>query len=316
MHALQSSRVLSPDTNGGPNEQAHTPVSSCICIFSAVYSQTRYVTVIVVKANLRGSPSASGALIGEVRSGEKFSLLEERGSWYLVETPSYVGWLHGNTIEFSSGPSKSRSVPNNSRAAPVGVISPDNQRLRVPDPESVKPEMLDVSGDQGYDVVIANYDDIYLRENPPDTVSLGDPLPSPVKQLKRGDQMVLLGRTKTRNWINVIDLSSGEEGWVYVSHVKIYYTRNPKTSLPNFQERRTYSDRSPELNVTNKTNRTLNLRLGTQRYTIEPFGSKTITVAAGSYNFYASVPRAYPLMGEKYWSDGVIYSWTFFIDSK
>jgi hypothetical protein len=67
--------------------------------------QQRYVTVIVLKANLRGTPSTTGRVVAEVRKDETLKLLEERGSWYLVQTASYVGWLHGSTIRFSSAES-------------------------------------------------------------------------------------------------------------------------------------------------------------------------------------------------------------------
>jgi SH3-like domain-containing protein len=276
----------------------------------AGYAQDRYVTVISVKANLRGTPSTTGDVVDEVRKDETFKLLEERGSWYLVQTPSYVGWLHGSTIRFSSQPSAFRQ-----RASQASrPVSPDNPSLRIPDPDSIAPEWIDTENDQGYDIAVNNYDGVFLRGESPDTVSLGEPLPTPIKRLKRGDRFVILSRTKTKNWINVIDLESGNEGWVYVSHVKIYYTRNPKSSVPEFQERRTASNRSPEITIKNDTDRTLSLRVGDQRYTIESYSSRTISLTAGTYKFYASAPRVYPLMGEKYWSNGSVYSWTFYIE--
>lgn len=75
----------------------------CLIVVS-VHAQTKYVTVIAINANLRGSPSTSGNIVGAVRKGETFKLIEERGAWYLVETPNYVGWLHGSTIKLASDP--------------------------------------------------------------------------------------------------------------------------------------------------------------------------------------------------------------------
>ncbi len=276
--------------------------------------QDQFGHVIVSRANLRGTPSTAGKIVREVPQYESFRVIDQRPPWYLVQTDSYVGWLHGSTIKFGlPDPLLSKQPKQADQNRESGFRSPDDARLRVPDPEQVRPEILAATDDDGYDLVVSNYDGVFLRETAPDSEALGGPLPPRVKLLKRGDQMVLLSRTKTRNWVNVIDLDSGEEGWVYISHVKIYYTRNPKTSLPNFEERRTYSDQNPELQIKNDTNRTLSLRVGSARYKIEAFGSRTISVEPGSYKFYASVPRAYPLMGERYWSKGIIYSWTFFI---
>lgn len=268
--------------------------------------QERYVTVIVVKANLRGTPSTTGSVVAEVRKDETFKLLEERGSWYLVQTSSYAGWLHGSTIRFSSPP---KSPPVQSPR----FVSPDIPNVRVPNPDTVTPEWLESTEDNGYDIAVNNYDGALLREEPSEYGSSDEPLPPPIKRLSKGDQLVLLNRTKRRNWINVIDLDSGSEGWVYVSHVRIYYTRNPKSSVPVFQETRVGSDREPEIIVKNDTNRLLTLRIGGSVYKIEAYTTRTLYLTSGTYKFYAFVPRAYPLMGEKYWPKGMRYSWTFFI---
>ena len=57
------------------------------------------VTVISIKANLRGTPSTSGLVVTTVNKGEKFELIKDDAPWYLVQTPTYVGWIHGNSIE-------------------------------------------------------------------------------------------------------------------------------------------------------------------------------------------------------------------------
>lgn len=268
--------------------------------------QDRYVTVIVIKANLRGTPSTTGSVVAEVRKDETLKLLEERCSWYLVQTSSYVGWLHGSTIRFSSA---QRAGPSQSTRA----VSPDIPNLRVPNPDSVAPEWLESGEDNGYDLVVNNYDGALLRGEPSEYPPLNEPLPPPIKRLKKGDQLVLLNRMKRRNWINVIDLDSGSEGWVYVSHVRIYYTRNPKSTVPVFRETRVDSDLEPEIIIKNDTNRLLTLRIGSTVYKIEGYTTRTLYLTSGTYKFYASVPRAYPLMGEKHWPKGVRYSWTFFL---
>lgn len=82
-----------------------------------VGQQPRYVTVIAENANLRGTPSTSGKVLDVVEEGERFRLIETRGAWYLVETPEYVGWLHGNTIKLGTRSAQSSSSPSRNKAA-------------------------------------------------------------------------------------------------------------------------------------------------------------------------------------------------------
>jgi hypothetical protein len=56
------------------------------------------VSVTAIKANLRGTPSSDGIIVTTVSQGEKFELIINKGAWYLVQTPKYVGWIHGNAI--------------------------------------------------------------------------------------------------------------------------------------------------------------------------------------------------------------------------
>jgi hypothetical protein len=71
-------------------------------LFLAIVSGTNIaqdqVIVISEKANLRGTPNIAGVIVTTVSSGEKFELIKEEAPWYLVQTPKYVGWLHGNAI--------------------------------------------------------------------------------------------------------------------------------------------------------------------------------------------------------------------------
>jgi uncharacterized protein YgiM (DUF1202 family) len=72
-----------------------------LIIFSvAVFAQT--VIVITDKANLRGTPNQEGIVVTEVSSGEEFDLIKQQGSWFLVQTPKYAGWLHGNTVKLGT----------------------------------------------------------------------------------------------------------------------------------------------------------------------------------------------------------------------
>jgi hypothetical protein len=64
----------------------------------AVFGQTE-AEVISEKANLRGTPAQEGKIVSEVLQGEVFEVIRQKGSWFLVQTTEFVGWLHGNTIK-------------------------------------------------------------------------------------------------------------------------------------------------------------------------------------------------------------------------
>ena len=56
------------------------------------------ITVISIKANLRGTPTTNGIIVTTVDRDETFELIKEKSPWYLIQTPKYVGWIHGNSI--------------------------------------------------------------------------------------------------------------------------------------------------------------------------------------------------------------------------
>lgn len=112
-----------------------------ILLISALNSfsqKPRYITVIAENANLRGAPSASSNLVALVQEGETFRLIEVRGAWYLVETPDYVGWLHGNTIRFGKNEIDDITPPRYVRSEPRKVIGKQPKAVKVEPPPQVE----------------------------------------------------------------------------------------------------------------------------------------------------------------------------------
>jgi hypothetical protein len=60
--------------------------------------------VTAVKANLRGTPSTSGVVVTTINYGDTFELVKDKAPWYLVQTPTYVGWIHGSVFSFGTEP--------------------------------------------------------------------------------------------------------------------------------------------------------------------------------------------------------------------
>ncbi len=66
----------------------------------SVYSQS--ATVIVENANLRGTPNQAGRVVTTLSSNSIVEIIKQNGAWFLVQSPEYAGWLHGNTIRLDS----------------------------------------------------------------------------------------------------------------------------------------------------------------------------------------------------------------------
>jgi hypothetical protein len=92
------------------------------------------------------------------------------------------------------------------------------------------------------------------------------------------------------------------------------------TSVPKkevqFAEYYNGTGEEPSVTVKNQTNRTLNLRVGDDHYSLAAGLSKVIKRAPGIADFYASVPGAIPAYGTKNWKTGYEYSWTFWVETK
>lgn len=101
-------------------------LSTFLSLSITLKAQDETVTVISIKANLRGTPSMSGIVVTSVNQGDVFELITTKGAWYLVQTPKYVGWLHGNSIRLDDGTSSDYDEPTpRTTTAPVsGGSSP------------------------------------------------------------------------------------------------------------------------------------------------------------------------------------------------
>ena len=279
-------------------------IAFVLVLHSFVIAQKQSVVITSVKANLRGTPDIHGIIVTTADMGDTFAVIKQEGSWFLVQNAKYVGWVHGSTVKVVD----KYQAPI--AAIPSGmVLSPDIPGKYVLEPEKVPIGTLQSDKDDGYDIGYVTLDGVYLREMPNKTSSV-------VKTLHAGDLVVLLARSKSYNWLNVFDVDSGKEGWVYLSHLRVYLTSAPKSSVPSFQASRVDSEHEPIITVRNDSDRTMTLRIGDQTYTIEPSRTRTVYLTGGTYKFFASASRTYPLYGDKNFSKGYDYDWAFYIVKK
>ncbi len=203
--------------------------------------------------------------------------------------------------------------------------SPDIANTQVTCPNDVKITYLSGEQDHGYDIAVVQYDKALLREEPKYIFSRANKCFSPYNPLvetpcegdflSRGDQLVVLDRTSSGDWLDVINTETSKEGWVYRGHVTLYYTYSPKTSSDAIIQERTAGYGDPEITIVNQTDQTLTLKLGRSSFSVSGNSRRKITLTAGTYKFWGGVPRAYPTIGKRYFSNGGLYSWTFYIST-
>lgn len=246
------------------------------------------VEISSTNANLRGTPSASGKVITEVVKGQVFKVFLTQGEWYLVQTPAYVGWLH-------------KSVVIDSQLIDYILDKAGLSQTKI-EAES-QPKYLSDAEDNGYDVGL-------VRSK---TADLVDAQGKSLLQMSNNDELAIIKRPDSGEYVRVIHIESGRNGYVLKKDISLYYTRKPKSSESPFSERRSESYKNPEITVSNTTDRVLRLSIGDKNLELTPGTSQTVTLDEGDYDFFASAANVRPLIGKKNFSKGIIYSWTFYI---
>ncbi len=173
------------------------------------------VTVISIKANLRGTPATNGIVVTTVDQGETFELIKDKSPWYLVQTPKYVGWIHGNSIRVDEAWRSALTRPI--------TVTRDNDTPRT----TTKP-------------LTGTAEDSPFRE-----------------EYVGGDTSVI--------------------------------------------------------NISNSSNRTMNLDFGGARYVLANGEKKTLEVSGGNYEFTASAPGVRSKTGVREFKKGSSYTWDFFV---
>jgi len=102
-------------------------------------AQDQSGTVIAIKANLRGTPTAAGIVVTTLDKGETFELIKDKTPWYLIQTSKYVGWIHGNAINLGDSDvmakmkrdiSETRTVPRTTTKETTSGASPFQREYR------------------------------------------------------------------------------------------------------------------------------------------------------------------------------------------
>jgi uncharacterized protein len=90
-------------------------------------------------------------------------------------------------------------------------------------------------------------------------------------------------------------------------------TPAPAQSDSPFEKRYVGGNRLPEVEIVNRTDRNLSIKICLSEFTLLPSESKTFTVDEGSCNYLASAPGVRSLSGVEIFNRGYVYTWYFYI---
>jgi hypothetical protein len=131
-------------------------------------------------------------------------------------------------------------------------------------------------------------------------------------QLEEGEQVFVISKTPTNDFLNVIHIKTAEEGWIHKDFVLIK-SEVPRSSERIFTPEARISSGNSEINVYNNTALTLTLSLNKKNYIFKPRERKTLTLYPGNYDYRASAPGVIPYYGVDSLDSNYRYSWEFYI---
>lgn len=218
--------------------------------------------------------------------------------------PLPEGYALDKASGFSASPEGGRqdAEPAVVSVAPPIVVSPR------PAPVTTGRSSIRAPQDIGFDVAIPRRAQIPIMNAPSRDATR-------VLTVGSRDTLALVERNPTDGWFNVVHVSSGKEGWVNETDVRLAFTKNPLPP-PVFSEEYVGRDAAPVLKVINKTDRELSLRIDDARYTVASGKHLDVSYPGGACKFFASAPGAMPVSGTKEWKRGYSYEWTFWIETR
>jgi hypothetical protein len=131
-------------------------------------------------------------------------------------------------------------------------------------------------------------------------------------QLPIGSQVYSLTEEDTDGYLKVIFIKTNKIGWLLKSGIK--KIRNIPLSKGNsFIESGSTGSSNTEVEITNKTSKTIALTVGSSTFHLVPHSTKAETIEAGFQYYTASAPMVTPLSGSHNFNAGSRYTWQFFI---
>jgi len=136
----------------------------------------------------------------------------------------------------------------------------------------------------------------------------------PISALPRGSITVLTSTTEQNGWYNVVQFSTGRQGWVLSSRLHLRWTNHHVYDLTTVLQIAADETQPPVIRVTNKTEKTLYFHLGTSpEVPISAGGTQDITAAQGVVYGNVSEAGVWPSFGSFALSNGDLFSVSYII---
>lgn len=135
-----------------------------------------------------------------------------------------------------------------------------------------------------------------------------------ISSLSGGRQLFIVSLETEYDFYNVIDIATNKTGYIHKSFIKVgeELPKNEQGIFTPSGETETYN---PEIEIYNKTSKTLTLLLNSTTYTFTPYETKKLALTPGNYEYRASAPGVIPDYGSETMKNNIAYSWTFFIET-
>ncbi len=137
-----------------------------------------------------------------------------------------------------------------------------------------------------------------------------------ISTLHAGARTVLVSRIAVGGWLNVIQSSTGHQGWVLADRLALRYTRHRRPANLVFQREDLGTIDAPVVEISNSSEKTVYVHIdGQPEIAVAPYGQQTASVSSGIYQYNATAADVIPDFGVTDFINGSRYTWRFFITS-
>lgn len=258
-----------------------------------------YVVVKNENVNMRSSSNTTASIVTLVQKKEKFVLLNRNNvnGFYLVSdiNRSLKGWIFQDFIEIwltNESPTKETVKPTTQSVLPKPKLP------TCSDPQNF------INNDPGMDMVKVNVDGLFL-------LSSNESVSFVLKNLTKKDNLVYLSKTDDNKGYEVFDTETNQKGWVSCLDTTVFLTKKPKQNVSILEVKTNKNQEPPTLVIENTKSAELTFWINSEKITLAPETSKSISIPSGTSNYLAFFPKSIPFTGSKNWENGVIYSLKF-----
>lgn len=133
-----------------------------------------------------------------------------------------------------------------------------------------------------------------------------------IKLLDLGKQIFIVSDVPQNGYLNIIDIESNTEGYVYKTFVE-FGDKIEKSKGEMFSSKGSTNSYDTQIEIYNNTNLTLTLKLNEIKFQFKPKEIRTISAKPGVVNYIASAPNVIPLNGSKNFKEYSSWTWQFYI---